>query len=161
VDAVVLASHLADEGTFRSQKYKVIPWLCRDGEDLDYWRGYASLWESDLTIVGLEHDIEWTDDDVADLLACPHQLCSRTYVCHWASTGVLYDIFPVRNNDLFVKDEGTKWAERSAIGFVKITPEARIGPLEQARWNHLEESIERAVQRPWHLHWPPVPHHHW
>ena len=160
MDCVVLASHLEGEGTFRSQKYEVLPWLCRD--DLDYWRGYASLWESDRTIIGLEHDVEITDDHIADLLACPSILCLAPYPMHWCCTGMFEDVWPARNNGLFVKG-GEPTAEQAAIGFCKITPEARIGPLEEAPWNRLEVSIEKAVQRPWCLRWfdPPLRHHHW
>ena len=165
VDAVVLASHLPGEGHFRSKRHKVIGWPCVD--EFDYWAGYASVWESDLTIIGLEHDVEVTDDTIAALLACPRPLCSQMYPCHWISTGRFDDVWPGRNEQpgsgglaVFVETD-TEFAAQSAIGCVKITPEARIGPLEQAHWSRLEVSVEKAVQGPWHLHWPGVPHHHW
>ena len=160
MDAVVLASHLPGEGHVRSKRYKVQAWACVD--PFDYWRGYASVWESNLTILGLEHDVEVTDEHFAALLACSADLCSAMYPMHWCSTGMFEDVWPARNNSLFVKG-GEPTSEQSAIGCVKITPQARIGPLEQAPWNRLEVSIEKAVQGPWCLHWfdPPLRHHHW
>ena len=82
------------------------------------------------------------------------------YPMHWACTGRFDDVWPARNNGLFV-DEGTEWAEQCAIGCIKITAEARIAPLEKAHWSRLEISVENATKRPVHLHWPGLKHHHW
>ena len=134
MDAVVLASHLAGEGHFRSKRYRVQAWTCT--ADDDYWRGLASVWDSDLAIINIEHDVEVTDDDLSELLACPHGACSFMYPMHWACTGRFDDVWPARNNGLFV-DEGTEWAEQCAIGCIKITARgshrpARKGALEPA-----------------------------
>ena len=165
MDCVVLASHLPGEGHVRSKRYKVQAWTCC--ADFDYWRGLASVWESALTLVNIEHDVEVTDDVIAGLLACSRPLCSQMYPCHWVSTGRFDDVWPARNEQpgsgglaLFVETD-TEFAAQSAIGCVKITPEARIGPLAEAHWSRLEVSVENAVQGPWHLHWPGIPHHHW
>ena len=174
MDAVVLASHLAGEGAFRSQKYTVKPWLCREDEVFDYWRGLLSVWDFPGIVLNAEHDVEFTDDHLDELLRCPHPQCSYQYPCHWASTGRFDDVWPARNeqpgsNGLAVFVEtGTEWAAQSAIGLVKLTPESRVGPLEQAHWSRLEVSVENATKRPWHLHFgapygpnPPLKHHHW
>ena len=159
---VVVCSHLPGEGHFLSERFRVLPVLCVDG--LDYWRGLASVWDSDETIVNVEHDMEVTDEHVETLLACPHSLCSWAYESHWISTGLPRDVISAGTfgpNGRQYLDGGEEWAEWSAIGLVKIARDARIGPLTEAPWNRLELSVETAVARPWHMHWPPVPHHHW
>lgn len=158
MSAVVLASHLPNEGHFESARHLVIPFVCWD--DFSYWHGILASWDGPETIVNIEHDVEVTDDQIADLLACPHPLCSWMYAAHWASTHLADDVIAARNGGKFI-DEGTEWAEQSAIGFVKITPEARIAPLRKTVWQQLEVAIEEAVMPPWHMHGPPVPHHHW
>ena len=73
------------------------------------------------------------------------------------------------NNDIAVQP-GDEFADWSAIGFVKIAPEARIAPLAECHWRQMEDAIDKAVKKPWHLHWirddqgraaSGVNHHHW
>lgn len=160
---VVIASHLPGEGHFRSDKYTVLPLLCVD--DFDYWAGLARQWTIVRTIVNIEHDIEATDDHIAELLDCPHDPCSYVYACHWQTTHTPHDVNAAGNGNSETQrtycQGGEEWAEWSAIGAVKITPAARIGPLAKAHWSRVELSIENAVSRPWHLHWGTLNHHHW
>lgn len=157
---LVVASYLPGEGHFRSDRHDVRPVLCVD--EHDYWAGLAAVWESDLTLVNVEHDVEATDAHMDALLACEYPLCAVPYACHWASTGLGHDVWSVRTTSASYAVEGDEWAQQSAIGLLKIAPVARIGPLARRPWGQLELAVEQAVQRPFHLHWEPsLPHHHW
>jgi hypothetical protein len=164
---VILCSHLPGEGHFTSERFDVRGIVCRD--DFDYWAGLAAVWESAETIVNVEHDMEVTDEHVAELIDCPAAACSFAYHVHWASTSLRDDVIAAGNGardadrhpDPGFLQGGEEWAEWSAIGLVKITPEARIGPLRREPWQRLELAVHDAVKRPWCLHWPPVNHHHW
>ena len=146
----------------------MVSWCC--SEDVDYWRGLASVWGSQATVVNVEHDLEVSDAHIAALIDCPHPLCSWAYRCHWASTGLPYDVIAAGTGG---RDEhtqpvpgylagGEEWAAWSAIGLVKIAPEARMGPLRREPWQRLELAVHDAVKRPWHMHWTPeLHHHHW
>lgn len=157
-DPVVLCGHLPDEGYFHSERHQVIPFVCDDG--FGYWRGLTDHWDGPETLVNVEHDLEISDRELDEITECPHPLCSWSYAMHWVSTGAVADTWPHTAGGKFVT-EGAEWAEWSAIGFVKIAPEARIAPLEKVLWRQVEDAIDKAVAKPWHLHWPAVPHHHW
>lgn len=165
--AVVVCSHLPGEGHFRSERFSVHPVECRD--DLDYWRGLLQHWDGDVTIINIEHDMDAADEHVQALIDCPHPLCSWAYRCNWASTGILGGVIAAglgardgdSNPDPGYLQGGEEWAAWSAIGLVKITAEARVGPLHPEIWQRLELSIHDAVRGPFHMHWPLVPHHHW
>ena len=153
-EPIVLVSYLPGEGLcFKSERYEVRPIRCED--EFSYWAGLNEWWDSDCTVINVEHDIELTDEVIDGLLACEHPLCAQQYQCHRASSGLWFDVFPAQNQGWFVT-EGTEWAEQSAIGALKICPEARIAPLEKIRWGFLEVSIENAVKRPVHCHWNPI-----
>lgn len=166
-NAIVIASHLPGEGHYQSDLYRVDAALCVD--EFDYWRAIEKHWSSDLTIVNVEHDIELYDEQVSELLACSHGLCTYAYACHWSSTHQPRDIFACGNGSRLTQctyhQGGEEWAEWSAIGLIKITPEARVAPLRQEPWPVVELAIEDAVKRPWHVHWGEsgrgVEHHHW
>ncbi len=162
MNCVVLCSHLPGEGHFRSEHQTVVTIECVG--DMDYYLGVERFWNSDRVIVNVEHDIEVTDEHISTLLGCPHPLCSWAYASHWVSTGKPYDVISAGNfgpNGRTFLEGGEEWAEWSAIGLVKITPQARVGALLPRAWSTLELSIEDAVTRPWHMHWPPAEHHHW
>lgn len=143
------------------------PVCCSD--PFDYWGGLASVWEWDATLVNVEHDIELTDAHVAALIACPHDLCSWAYRCHWQITHIAGGVIAAgagardaaMQPDAYYLQGGEEWAVWSAIGLVKITAAARVEPLERAPWNQLELAVEAAVRGPWHMHWPPINHWHW
>lgn len=140
-------------------------------DDFDYWRLLASAWDSDATLVNVEHDVEATDEHIAALLDCPNPLCSWAYRCNWISTGLEGGVIAAgmgaRVADSFTPPNayylqgGEEWAAWSAIGLVKISPEARTGPLRREPWSRLELAVHDAVAGPWCVHWPEVPHWHW
>lgn len=155
---IVVASHLPGEGHFRSRAYRVVPVLCID--PLDYWRGLAAVWDHAGSLINIEHDMEVTDAHIAELEECPHPLCTFAYASHWVTTHQRTDVYSHRIGDRYIT-EGVEWCEKSAIGLCKLTLEQRSTPLAPRPWSHVEESIEAVVTPPWHVHWPPVTHHHW
>ena len=166
-DPLVLVSYLPDEGYYQSQLYKTVPVLC--DTDTAYWRGIANHWDHPGPIVNIEHDIEWTDAQVAELFECNYPLCAWAYKCNWITTGQPNGSYAATIDGRFV-EPGDEFATWSAIGFAKIAPEARVAPLREVVWNHVEDAIDEAVQKPWHLHWVSddngdnprgVPHWHW
>lgn len=160
MSVVVVCSHLPGEGFFTAPDHPTMPVLCES--DDDYWRGLASVWDSDTTIVNVEHDIEATGAHVAELVACPHPLCSWTYELHWASTGLAAATLAQQDEHGQPAGSGARWAARSGLGLVKIAPAARTGVLRREPWHRLDsESVRAAVRGPWHLHRPLVAHHHW
>jgi hypothetical protein len=171
--AVVVCSHLLDEGHFRSERWPTAPVLCREHEPLDYWAGLNRFWRSPADLVLVEHDIEVTDEHVRELLDCPHALCSWAYRANWISSGFAGGVIAAGtgardseyNPDPGYLQGGEEWAAWSAIGLVKVTAEARVGPLRAEPWQRLElavhDAVNQPVRRPWHMHWPPVNHWHW
>ena len=165
-EPLVLVSYLPDEGHYQSQLYKTVSVLC--DTDTAYWRGIADHWEQPLSIVNIEHDIEWTDAQISELLDCKYDACSFVYKCHWATTQQPNGSYAATIDGRFIAP-GDEWADWSAIGFIKIAPAARIAPLREVVWNRVEDAIDEAVQKPWHMHWVSdsdgslggVPHHHW
>ena len=160
--AIVVASYLPGEGPcLRSTRFELTRVECRG--PYDYWRGLAKAWATDETVLNVEHDIELYDADIDDLLDCPHPLCTRAYECHWITTSLPRDVFPM-GHDRYQTDfteEGTEWANWSAIGCIKVAPEARSRVLLMARWQNVEMAVEETITPPWHVHWPPLKHHHW
>lgn len=157
-DVVILASHMPDEGHLESERYRVVPIVCDD--TFGYWQGLSQWWESDHTLINVEHDLEWSDEQISELVACPHPLCSWNYRCHWSSSGQVNGVLPHTMDGKFV-EPGDEWADWSAIGLVKVTPQVRIAPLPKEPWQRVEKAIDEAVKKPWHLHGPELPHHHW
>ena len=153
---VVVSSFLPGEGHYRSKRFTVRAIECDDA--FGYWRGLSSIWDGP-TFVNLEHDLEVTDEQIAELLECPQPLCSWAYQMHWISTHLAADVYAHSNNGQLIA-EGAEWADWSAIGLIKIAPEARIAPLRQVVWGQVEQAIAEAVSGPWHMHWPAITHHH-
>jgi hypothetical protein len=131
--------------------------VCDDS--FGYWAGLDSIWGKGRTIVNLEHDVEFSDDLVAELLSCPRDLCAYPYTVRPASwPGLAYGA-------LFSGWLTTEvpFAHFSAIGFAKISASVQTSPLAKRPWQRLEDSIHEAVarnQRLWHLHWPAIGHRH-
>lgn len=157
---IVLASHLPGAGHagFNITRHRVVPICCDD--DYSYWQGVNEWWESDETLVILEHDLEVNDAHMDALGACAHPVCAWQYRGHWVTTG--------RSDGMFahVRDGkpgqlSDEWADWSAIGLLKLTPEARTGALRREPWMALEDAVNDAITGPIHLHGPAVPHHHW
>ena len=171
-DPLVICSRLAGEGYYHSLHFETRPILCQGL--FDYWHGLAEAWESGRVLVNVEHDMDVRERHLTELISCPHSLCSFAYRTHWASNGVgdliaagTGDRDRVTNPDPGYLQGGEEWAAWSAIGLVKIAPEARIGPLRREPWNTLELAVHDAVARPWHMHGNAVggrelvPHWHW
>lgn len=170
---VVVASHLKGAKHFRSKKFRVVSLPCVD--DLDYWGGLAALWEGDLTIVNVEHDMECSDELIQQLLDCPHPLCTHAYMLRSPVYHYCHRNGPQPPaggyEDWWIK-EGEEWATYGGIGFCKITSQARVRPLEPREWPTLDIVLTRAVEGPevvpptvqhgrrWHVHWPAVHHEH-
>jgi hypothetical protein len=121
-------------------------------------------------MLNVEHDMEITDDLIAELLDCPKELCAAAYRSHWIATGHPEGRIACGNGSRFTTctyhEDGQEFAEWSAIGAAKIGHGARIGPLRREPWQLLELAVEDAVARPWHIHWGPrgteaLRHHHW
>jgi hypothetical protein len=157
---IVLASHLPGAGhaAFEVTKHRVVPARCQDG--YDYWQALSEWWESDQTIINVEHDVECDDSHMEALLVCPHPVCSWMYEGHWRTTGQpggvlahICDNRPGRVSD--------RWATWSAIGLIKLTPQARTRQLRREPWMALENAVNDAITGPICLHGPPCNHHHW
>ena len=143
-----------------SEAYPVADVVC-DDLVFGYWEGLNELWDSDRTLINIEHDMEYSDLLVAELLSCPHPTCAYPYIVRpFGWPGKTYS---ASYGSLWVTAD-MPYASFSSIGFCKVTAEARRGStLERAIWSKVEASIHIAVtqnKRLWHLHWPAVTHHH-
>lgn len=161
----MLAARLATDEPFRSERFDVrAPVL--DGPN-DYWHEMNPLWDSDVTLVNVEHDMQFSDELIAELLDCPHPVCTHTYRVGPAAYGLQYahDISlvgwhpPIEPLSQY-SARGSRWVEPgdefadfSGIGFVKIDRAARCAPLREDSWRGVEISVNRAINARWHLHW--------
>ena len=165
-EPLILASYLPGEGHYRSEKYTVVPILC--DTDIAYSQGLAAYWDHPGILVNLEHDLEVTDDQLAELIECGHPLCAAAYKCHWASTRAPVSVWAHTRDGVFVW-AGDEWADWSAAGCVKMAPKARVGTIGECHWGRVENAIAHAVVGTWHLHWERdehngptgLAHHHW
>lgn len=143
-----------------SAAYPVADVVCEDAH-FGYWAGLEALWSSDYDLVNIEHDMEYSDLLVAELLSCPHPLCAYPYkVQPFGWPGMTWG---ASYGSSWVTPENP-YASFSPIGFCKISAEARGGSkLERAIWTKVEGSVHKAIvrnRRLWHLHWPGIDHHH-
>ena len=159
---VVVASYLPGEEPFSSERFHVRQVECQG--DFDYSHGLAEAWVSDATVVNVEHDLEVSDTLIQNLIDCPEPLCAQTYPlyaasgAHGTTDGPIYP-YTATNPGAWVS-EGTEWAEWAAPGFIKVTPDARVNPFPEKHWLTVEHATNYLTRGPWHLHWPPVEHHH-
>jgi hypothetical protein len=158
-DPLIVASRLPGDPPFKSA-YPVQDVVCED-RFFGYWEGLNAVWASDRTIINVEHDQEFSDDLVAELLSCPYDLCAYPYrVTPFGWPGQTWG---ATYGSVWVSD-GDPYAMFSSIGFCKITAPARAGTeLERLVWDKVEQSVHRAVarcKRLWHLHWPAIQHYH-
>lgn len=135
--------------------------VCED-RTYGYWEGINALWDSDQDLILVEHDMEFSDDLVAELLSCPHPTCAYPYVV--MPVGWPGKTWSASYGSLWVAED-TPYASFSSIGFCKLTAEARRGTDFGGRavWNKVEGSVHlAAIQNKclWHLHWPAIQHHH-
>lgn len=132
--------------------------VCDD--PFDYWAGLDSVWDTGRTIVNVEHDMEFSDDLVMELLSCPWDLCAYPYAVQPAGwPGLLYG---ASWGSWVPKD--TAFAHFSSIGFCKIGLRVQRGTaLPRAVWDKVEGAIHTGAVKNrnlWHLHWPAIGHHH-
>lgn len=140
--------------------------ICADV--FDYGDGWRELWESGDTIVCVEHDMEFSDALVDELLSCPQPLCAHAYLMHqygppFYAHGWLPQQKGLRAQASCIRwiDHGEERADYSAVGFVKIAPRARRFPLaENIPWMAVEQEVNAATTGTWHIHWPGVEHYH-
>jgi hypothetical protein len=151
--ALVLASHLVGADHFRSEHFEVIGIECV--EALSYWKGVEAHWQSDRTLIVVEHDVEVSDELIQGLLDCPHPMCSWAYWLgipsggpHWSHrTGLKPPC-----GGVWV-ETGDDWADFGGIGFCKIAPSVRVRPLEETDWTGVDCAVSRATEGRVHLHW--------
>lgn len=155
---IVLASHLPGDTPYQSQRFPVTPVECNS--ELDYWRGLHEHWGSSETIINVEHDIALTDQHLQTLAACPHPACAWAYVCHWVTTHLPPGTIAARHHNGRYLTVGEEWADWAPLGLIKLAGTARCAPLAATRWRELEQTVNTATRGPWHMHWPPVAHHH-
>lgn len=115
--------------------------------------------------MNVEHDVQFDDALVDDLLACPHPLCAHAYKIHTPREFIAYNASdvgwhpPIDSLSRYTArgfhwlEPGEEWADFGSIGFCKITPEARFGALRKDGWTHVEHSVNAAVCERWHVHW--------
>ena len=162
-DPLVVVSHLPHEIPFLSERFPSVNIWCED--DTDYWRGLLEHWDHDGPLVIVEHDMESSDDLIAELLDCPHPLCTHAYTLYWVSTGKPDPLYAHHVGGVWIV-EGRTDAEYSGIGFCKINHEVRgplvsIDPARDMHWSHVDRAVNRAVTARWHVHWPGADHLHW
>lgn len=108
---------------------------------------------------------------MATLADCPAVLCAWAYLVYPISSGLPNPVFPHRNYygagpmDWAFVEEGEAWADEAAFGFSKLGRLARreVGGWAPGGWQDLDQRVAHAFREAglrWHLHWPPVPHHH-
>lgn len=168
---MILESHLPDEPPFASAVHTVKPITCSG--PFDYWRGVLAAWNTDETLIIVEHDMECSDGLIQALIDDPHPLATFAYPLYWASTGKPDPQYAQRVGE-FPPDrkylgtpisEGDEWADYSGIGLCKIAPEARLelipyGDEPESHWQHVDMAVNAAVKGRWHVLWPEVDHRH-
>jgi len=168
---VVLASHLPDEQPFASAVHTVKHISCED--PFDYWRGIFNEWNTNATLVIVEHDMQVSDELINQLLADPNPLVTFAYQLFWVSTGKAAPEYAQRVSDFLPADvppdrkylgqavhEGDMWADFSGLGLCKIAYGARCQTLTESSWQHLDIAVNAAIKGRWRVLWPAVNHHH-
>jgi hypothetical protein len=152
---VVLASHLPGEGHFRSTKHTVVPIPCVG--DRDYSDAMRRWWGTSHDLVNVEHDHDPTDEQIQELLDCPHDLCTFAYLLHHLPEPAHY---AQRDGGTgygeWIK-AGVEWCGFSGIGFCKITRGVRVRPLEASSWQEVDCRVSDATDADWHVHWKSGP----
>lgn len=150
---VVLASHLPGADHFRSERFDIVGISCSD--PLDYYRGVEAHWQSDETLVNVEHDHEVSDELIQALLDCPEPFCTWAYWLgipsggpHWAHrTGKQPPC-----GGVWV-ETGDEWADYGGVGFCKVDARARVRPLPEQTWQFVDIAVFSAVDERVHVHW--------
>lgn len=135
-----------------------------------YGDGLHELWPQEVTIVNVEHDMEFSDALAQQLLECPHSLCTHAYQMHIPRDYYAHGWLP-REKGLASQASCIRWirpteewVDYSAVGFCKIAPEARQRHelAEDIPWMAVEPEVNAAVAGLlWHVHWPEIEHYHY
>lgn len=161
---VVVSSHLPGE-TAATSRHPVHPVEC-DGP-FDYHRGLAAVWDTDATVVNIEHDVEHADPLIDGLLACRYPACAYPYLIYTHTPEPFYcaaygtaEHWPGFWATCNWVQPGDEWADFAAPGFIKLDPDVRTPFGPECAWQGVEQTINDAMIGRWHLHWPPVEHYH-
>ena len=162
-NVVILSSFVEGEEPVKSERFRVVAGKCI--EDYDYWGYWDALWRTKDTIINVEHDMEFSDELVQQLLDCPHPLCAHVY--HLPGSDKLYcyregalppaagfgrwfeaprELYPATDDRPAVMARGKEWATYGGIGFCKVTAEARVRELEPRDWSTLDINITKSVE---------------
>lgn len=149
-------------------------------DNSSYYEAIRSFWNRTGTpFINIEHDVEASDDRIADLLGCRHPNCTWAY--RFSRTHhIEQDHGQVKHVGQMVQPDGPLYAQsnwytdergqhfgavkgpteitsvHSGLGFCKITPIP--APIHPCHWAMVETEINHHIQE-WHIHWPEV--HHW
>jgi hypothetical protein len=157
MEPLIVYSYLPDEEPFYSERFEVLPLLCESR--FDYSEGLAGVWDLDRTLVNVEHDMRVSDDLIQRILDDSHPLVTYAYTLFWASTRSKEHYAQRMNYGEWVR-EGAESADYSGIGFARIDPEVRTGPLGRSTWQHVDVEVNKVVAGRWAILWPEVFHDH-
>ena len=135
--------------------------------DYSYWQAFNLLWDQDVIIVNIEHDIFPTKSQIDTLLKCQHEFCAWCYNCP--------DDSLIENGKLVDKqatglqlqaweggrpvEYGSEHADVAGIGFCKLGVKRGL-ELSPVPWYLVDSQVNLAVKAKggWHLHWPLIGH---
>ena len=131
----------------------------------DYATALRVYWELSGHMLIVEHDIVPTEEQIRELIDCPHPLCTVPYWLWPKSTGLIDAIQSVRTDGNFDVPPDQKFADFSSLGLVKLSAEFRasVGKPSIVQWNNVDIEINRLVSLGhyrWHIHRPMVEHYH-
>jgi carbohydrate-selective porin OprB len=121
----------------------------------------------DVTVV--EHDMAIHYDQIRELEECEHPLCVFAYYVgnSWHGTVVpelahRYMQFGEENIIPF----DSRLADRVSLGVARFKAGALDHVVQRPRvprvaYTDLAWRLSVVIDRPWHVHWPAVAHHHW
>jgi hypothetical protein len=136
------------------------------------------LWERPVTVVNVEWDMEYSGELARRLIDCPRPICAHAYLLYRASYRALTTprwAFQVSTSGQTPPiaslsrwsargwrwlERNEEWADFGGIGFLKVTPDGRSGPLARDAWRGVETSVAASLTGRIHVHWPGVEHYH-
>lgn len=137
--------------------------------DYSYWQAFNLLWEQDVIIINIEHDIFPTKSQIDELLSCQHEFCAWSYKTPNDSlidNGKRVEVKPTAYITQAWEggrplEVGEEHADVAGIGFCKlgVTRELELSPVP---WYLVDSQVNLAVidKGGWHIHWPQIGHDH-